>query len=426
MKMRSLVMVAALAAWGMGCSSDSADNQPTPNGGTGGAGGSGGQGGNDDGNTELPDGCSVLVEPSDDDYATIQSALLDAKSGDVICFAKGRYEPKDELSLAVSGVTLRGLEGSVLDFTKQEFGKNGLHVTANDTLIDGLRIENTPGDGIRATAVEGLTIRNVHIEWTWGPKTENGGYAIYPVQSSKILIEDSFVSGASDTGIYVGQSNQIIVRRNKATNNVAGIEIENSTDADVYDNHLYGNTSGILVFNLPGLEVKDGKRAKVHDNLIEDNNLANFAAKGNIVAIVPSGTGILVMAADENEIHDNTIKKHQSIGIGIVGWGMTGKETDDEEYDWYSEGNYTHGNTIEESGYDPQGDAEIIAVLLGKEKLEDMVWDGESDSEKDNSDNSLTNCFAKNGDATFLNILEKSTDIEPNTCEHSQLPSVEL
>src|SRR4029434_3597221 len=89
---------------------------------------------------------------------------------------------------------------------------------------------------------------------------------------------------ASDAGIYVGQSTQIVVRDNRAELNVAGIEIENSTHADVYRNTVTNNTGGILVFNLPGLPVKDGRQTRVYSNHIHDNNTDNFAPKGNIVA----------------------------------------------------------------------------------------------------------------------------------------------
>lgn len=426
MRYGTWLVIAALAAWGVGCSSDSEDRPPAHdgNGGQGGDGGAGGQGGDD---VELPEGCTALVEPSDDAQATIQGALLDAEAGDVICFAEGRYELKDELSLAASGVTLRGLEGAVLDFTNQESGGNGLLITGNDTVVENLRIENPKGNGIRATKVDGITLRGVEVEWTWGPKSTNGGYGLYPVESSRVLVEDCFVSGASDTGIYVGQSNKIIVRNNEATKNVAGIEIENSTDADVYGNHLYGNTSGILIFNLPHLAVKDGKRAKVHHNVIEDNNLENFAPKGNIVAIVPPGTGILVLASDHNEIHDNEIKDHASLGIAVIGWEITLEpDPEDEDFDFYSEGNYAHDNVIVNSGYDPRGQASGIAALLGQDTLQNLAWDGAFDPEKDNTDGSLTNCFKNNGDATFINIATQSTDITPHDCEHPSLPAVEL
>ena len=68
------------------------------------------------------------------------------------------------------------------------------------------------------------------------------------MQCDNVLIENCTAIGASDAGIYVGQSNRIIVRNSIAHQNVAGIEIENSLNADVFDNVATGNTGGILVF----------------------------------------------------------------------------------------------------------------------------------------------------------------------------------
>jgi hypothetical protein len=57
--------------------------------------------------------------------------------------------------------------------------------------------------------------------------------------------------GASDASVYVGQSENISVRRNYVYESVNGIEIENSKFADVHENNTIGNTGGILVFDLP-------------------------------------------------------------------------------------------------------------------------------------------------------------------------------
>ena len=129
-----------------------------------------------------------------------------------------------------------------------------------------------------------------------------------------VLIEDCKVSGASDAGIYVGQSQNIVVRRNTVEKNVAGIEIENSTRADVYENLATDNSGGILVFTMPDLPTKDGRLCRVYHNKVMANNHDNFAPKGNIVATVPPGTGVMIMANDEVEVFDNTIEKNQTGG----------------------------------------------------------------------------------------------------------------
>ena len=79
-----------------------------------------------------------------------------------------------------------------------------------------------PGDALKINEGENITIRGVRTEWTTGYATDNGAYGIYPVQTTNVLIEDSVAIGASDAGIYVGQSNNVIVRNNRAEFNVAG------------------------------------------------------------------------------------------------------------------------------------------------------------------------------------------------------------
>ena len=64
-----------------------------------------------------------------------------------------------------------------------------------------------------------------------------------------MLIDSCVAIGASDAGIYVGQSENIIVKNSIAEFNVAGIEIENSYYADVFNNYASNNTGGILVFD---------------------------------------------------------------------------------------------------------------------------------------------------------------------------------
>ena len=64
--------------------------------------------------------------------------------------------------------------------------------------------------------------------------------------NQNVLIDGCVAIGASDAGIYVGQSQNIIVKNSIAQYNVAGIEIENSFYADVFDN-LTSHTGGILV-----------------------------------------------------------------------------------------------------------------------------------------------------------------------------------
>ena len=158
-------------------------------------------------------------------------------------------------------------------------GAEGLLVNASDFTIEHLAIEDSKGDGIKINEGSNITIRGVRVEWTGEPKTSNGAYGIYPVKTRNVLIEDVVAIGASDAGIYVGQSENIVLRGSRAERNVAGIEIENSFNADVYDNVATGNTGGILVFNMPNL-TQPGHSTRVYNNKVVGNNLGKFRRQG--------------------------------------------------------------------------------------------------------------------------------------------------
>ena len=213
-----------------------------------------------------------------------QTALIKAKAGEIIEFGPGKFEFTATLSLDEGSVTIRGQgqDKTILSFKNQGQGTGGegLLITGKTGItLQDLAVEDAKGDAIKVNGTKGLFIRNVRTEWTGGPSETNGGYGLYPVLCSDVLIENCVVKGASDAGIYVGQSENIIVRRNKVEQNVAGIEIENCTRADVYENVATDNAGGILVFTMPDLPRKDGRHCRVYKNTVQANNHENFAPR---------------------------------------------------------------------------------------------------------------------------------------------------
>ncbi len=183
--------------------------------------------------------------------------------------------------------------------------------------------------------------------------------------------------GASDAGIYVGQSKNIVVRDSVATENVAGIEIENSYDADVHDNVATKNTGGILVFDLPSLPMQGGHNVRVFENVVNDNSTPNFAPKGNIVASVPTGTGVLVMANRNVEIFDNVFDQNGTANVMIVGYRYEHK---DPKYQPLPRAIVVRGNQHGKAGYAPQfpGGDQIAAAMGGG--IPPILWDGAGDA----------------------------------------------
>lgn len=318
------------------------------------------------------------IAPGPQAVFQLQARLIEAVPGDVIELAEGRYELRHSLDVAANNVTIRG-QGSnktILSFQDQVSGGHGIEATGDNFVIEHLAVENTAGNAIKVREARNVTFRDVRAEWTGDAKSSNGAYGIYPVQCENVLIEKCTSIGASDAGLYVGQCRNVIVRQSRAERNVAGIEIENTINADVYENIATNNSGGILVFDLPGLPVKKGGQVRVFRNRVLANNHENFASPGNIVATVPPGTGVMVLAADDVEIFDNDIENNNTGSVAIVSFLITGKRVEDPRFDPIPDAIAIHDNRISGGGKNPGGEfGKLLLPLLGK-PFPDIIWDG--------------------------------------------------
>lgn len=318
------------------------------------------------------------VEAGEGAATRLQEALILAAPGDVIELAAGRFVLTDGLSLDVDGVTVRGAGmdsdgGTILDFTAQQGAGEGLLVTSDNVTLLDFAVENPKGDGIKSKGADNIVYSGIRVEWTGGPKTTNGAYGIYPVESTGVLVQGSMVSGASDAGIYVGQSRDITVRGNIVQLNVAGIEIENSRNALVAGNVATRNTGGLLVFDLPGLPVMGGGNVILRGNVVADNDTPNFAPPGNIVASVRRGTGVLVMANDGVLIDDNAFANNATAHVMVIAYVQP---FDDPRYNPYARNVIVGTNAFGRGGYDPQLDGKEALLEAFGGALPPVLWDG--------------------------------------------------
>lgn len=305
----------------------------------------------------------------------LTEALIMAQPGDVVAIGAGRIELTEGLSLDVDEVTVRGAgpEQTILSFKGQTGSGEGLLVTSDRVVLENFGVEDTKGDGVKSKGSDTITFRNLRVEWTNGPDAKNGAYGVYPVSSKNVLVEGVTVKGAADAGIYVGQSQNIVVRNSRAEYNVAGIEIENSSQADVYKNVATHNTGGILIFDLPNLPVQDGHDVRVFDNDVHDNDTANFAPKGNTVAMVPKGMGIMVMANRNVHVFNNRLNNNGTTHVLIAAYP---NDYEDDNYTFVPRGVFVHGNTYGEGGGTPDGEVGKIISDISGTPVPDIVWDG--------------------------------------------------
>lgn len=378
----------------------------------------------------------------------IAEGFAKAQPGTTLSFGEGTFKFTNTLTLAAKGVTVQGvgIDKTVLDFGGQAAGSEGIHGAegSDGTVLADFTVRNTKGDGIKVLGSIGVTFRRVKVQWTNPDGSTHGAYGVYPVQCKNVLIEDSVVIGAADAGIYVGQSDMIIVRNNRAEQNVAGIEIENSFNADVYGNTATDNTAGILVFDLPGLPQQGGHHVRVFNNTLKANNRLNFAAPGSTVSLVPAGTGFFVMANDRVEVFGNTIADNGTAAASVISYLITGLDITDGRYNPFPSNIDVHDNTMTNNGRNPDGHSIGTLLFLNRNAFKDAVipaqlYDGILPPGSPATGNPQNICF-KNNAGGFANLhLDKidpknpatlgqvlSQDATPYACSLDHLPAVSL
>jgi cytochrome c peroxidase len=301
----------------------------------------------------------VEVRPGE----SIQEAVDKAGRNGVVRIYPGTYH--ENVLVIHHGVTIEGVirngKRPVLD------GRNilpdAISGLGNDFKVMNLEIRNYQGNGVVVHKARNVIYRNLILHNT-------GLYGVYPIECDGVLVEDCKVSGARDAGIYVGQSRNIVVRRNEAFQNVTGIEIENCVNAIVEDNYVHNNTGGILVFLLPfnPSKVQDG--CIVRRNRVINNNTPNFADPEAIVSNVLKGTGIMLLAADNTEVYENEIVGNGTFGIMTIGLRQIFPAPTPLDVDPNPDGNRVYNNILRDNGKDPDERLKRFGV-----PPVDLLWD---------------------------------------------------
>ena len=258
------------------------------------------------------------VEIAAGDSAGLLDAVNALSDDTTVLLALGTYELDNQVSVRANSINLvgQGIDQTTLAFGSATSQINGVDVVGDNFLVQDLTVLDAPKDGIRVENSNGVVFRRIKATWANPGLSTNGAYGIYPVRSQNVLVEDSVAERSSDAGLYVGQCENVIVRNNRVTDNVAGLEIENTQYADVYGNHAENNTAGVVVFDLPGNPVV-GRDVRLRDNTIINNNHENFAP-GGTVALIPAGTGTFALASRRVEITGNTYMNNNTVDIAIL------------------------------------------------------------------------------------------------------------
>jgi cytochrome c peroxidase len=317
----------------------------------------------------------------------IQAAIDRARPGDTILIMPGTYN--EGVVVKRNNITLRGqLDANnarpVLDGQKQ-IG-NGVIACGDNFTIENLHVKNYQANGVLANGPDGVVMRNIFAE-------DTGEYGLFPVHAKNVLLENNVVTGSSDAALYVGQSENAVMKNNEAYGSVTGLEIENTSNAIAENNYLHDNAGGLLVFVLPDLARKETANNIVRNNRIIGNNHENFGEPGSIVADLPAGIGVVLLGPDTTEITGNEIRDNRSVGIALVSLHTFFSKRTTFDVGTEPEGNRIYGNTLVNNAFDPTPAAKTFGF-----PAVDIIWDGSG----------ANNTFDQPGASSFPPMLPTS------------------
>jgi parallel beta-helix repeat protein len=301
---------------------------------------------------------------------TIQAAVDEAERGDTIVVPPGIY--RESVRIGTSGLTIQGSAAAILDGEGLP-ESTGIRVapippaaTINGFTLRGLTVRN-----YRRTGVLLLRTDDYRLEHT--VYVNNDDYGPFPIFSTRGVIAFNHVSGSNDAGIYIGRSSDASIRNNIITDSTTGIQIENSQRIEAVENTVIGNTLGIVVLVNPFASMKATTDVVLSANRLIDNNRPNPVTElADLLARLPSGVGILNLAADRVAISSNTVMRHASAGIAVAQLPPDLAVAVPSSVDPWPDGVRVVGNVVLNNGGDP--DAKL-APLPGA----DLLWDGSGD-----------------------------------------------
>ncbi len=248
--------------------------------------------------------------------------------------------------------------------------------------LHGFTVRGFANHGVHLACVDGFAITGNHAD-------QNGIYGLFPIVSRHGVVAGNVVTNtATDAGIYVGQSDDVLLLGNDVHDNLLGLEVENSRRCAVIGNRAYGNTLGIFVDILPFLERSTQETTVVAHNRVHDNNRPNTANPGDLLSVLPAGLGILVAGGHGTSVFENQVRGNGFAGIAVAslclglalqGLPCTGLDIDPDPVD-----DRIVGNRLEGNGTVPLADPFFDALRA------DLIWDGSGTG----------NCWSRNLFAT--------------------------
>jgi parallel beta-helix repeat protein len=262
---------------------------------------------------------------------SIQRAVIQAHHGDVIRVHRGTYHQVVEIKK--NGLTLKGAGSQKPHRTlikppkrsdRCQGGSSGVCVLPHPRGGHSVATQGTQIKGfmIRGFEAFGAVAFNAkHTIFRQDKFANNGEYGVAAFASTRTKFLHNLATGSGEAGFYVGDSKRAraVLRGNRARDNGEfGFFLRDSSHGRVLRNTAEGNCLGIGLINTGSSGGVRGWRVRDND-AIRNNRFCKGTEGGPPI----SGTGIALLGAKKNQIHDNVVlsnrpSKPAPFGGGIV------------------------------------------------------------------------------------------------------------
>ena len=297
-------------------------------------------------------------------------AFEQAKAGDKIRIGRGVFDLPEGLTLAASSVRVSGagVSQTVLRFADQADGQPGIRLAGSRVQLRGFVVEDAVNGAIWAENGDGYSFSNLEVRFTSPSRLVTAdGFAL--TNTRNVLLDTVRVTGAVDAGIVLSRSENVVIRSSKAEQNGAGLVLENTRRVDVYDNAFSNNGVGLAVIQMPQTPGDTGI-VRIFRNQIEVNDLRVRAAS-LLGTGVPPSVGVVLLAAHDVHLFQNTIAQHGGANMVLLSSGAQPVSPDQIPVTYNI---VARDNVFGRSGFAPQG---TFATLQQRGySIGDILWDG--------------------------------------------------
>lgn len=377
--------------------------------------------------------CDARVEPGDDDHAAISAALAALSDGQTLCLTGGRFVLDAPLAIAgrseitIAGAGFEEAEGTVLDFAPQTSGDALTISEVSELTLRDLTVEAAAGRGVVLEDADGAILERLSV--FWDPELRRGGDGLAIVGSRGVRVSASSFLASRGAGVIVTRSEDCLLDENGAFDSLAGFVLDDSRRCELRLNSAEVNGVGVLVADSPSDPATSSENT-LRENIVLENNAILERPAGSLLEHVPTGVGVVILAADDTEVVGNQIEGNAAAGVMVLAYTtlveLAGAPAAGSGYDPYPSLVHLHDDVYVENGFDPSTGADpLVTELLARvarTELADVVWDGALASGGEPG----TLCLRPDADSasTFLDLDARggfaapSEDASPHDCSH--------